>query len=57
MDENIKNGLHTTYHENGQKKSEEKYKDGKEDGKVTRWYENGQIKNEGYFREGKLQRR
>jgi len=37
-----KNGLHTEYYDNGQKKFEKNYKDGKKDGISTKWYENGQ---------------
>ena len=35
------------YYENGQKKSEETYKNGKLDGLGTYWYENGQMKSKG----------
>ena len=48
-----KNGLHTTYHENGQKKSEGNYKDDKHDGKWTWWHENGQIEAERNYKDGK----
>ena len=41
--ETPKNGLHTEYHENGQKKLEVNYKDGELDGRATWWYENGHI--------------
>ena len=37
-----KNGKHTEFHKNGQKRSEENFKDGKLDGLQTHWYENGQ---------------
>jgi antitoxin component YwqK of YwqJK toxin-antitoxin module len=39
-------GLHTEWYENGQKKSEGTFKDGKGDGLYTSWYENGQKKLE-----------
>jgi antitoxin component YwqK of YwqJK toxin-antitoxin module len=41
------------YYENGQKKTEESWKDGKLNGKKTRWYENGQKWGEEYYRDGK----
>ena len=44
--ENPKNGLHTEYYDNGQKKSEATYKDGVYDGKRAQWYENGQKSSE-----------
>ena len=37
-----KNGIHTEFHENGKKRSEGNFKDGKLDGLSTHWYENGQ---------------
>jgi len=40
------------YYENGQKSSEETYKDGKEDGKWTGWHKNGQKKSEGTYKDG-----
>ena len=48
------NGLWTTLYENGNKKSEGKYKDGKQDGPWTYWYENEQKKSEGTYKDGKL---
>jgi antitoxin component YwqK of YwqJK toxin-antitoxin module len=39
-------GKHLCKYENGQKKTEGNYKDGKLDGKWTVWYENGQILKE-----------
>ena len=33
------------WHENGQKNSEGKFKNGKADGKWNSWYENGQIES------------
>ena len=47
------NGLWTTLYENGNKKSEGKYKDGKQDGPWTYWYENEQKKSEGTYKDGK----
>jgi antitoxin component YwqK of YwqJK toxin-antitoxin module len=52
-DEEIKDGLHTEYYENGQKGSEETYKDGKKDGLWTWWYKNGQKAQEENMRDGK----
>ena len=40
-------------YENGQKKEETNYKDGKKDGVFTFWFENGQKKLEGKFKNGK----
>jgi len=40
-------------YDNGQKKSEGTYKDGKEDGLWTGWYDNGQKEIEGTFKDGK----
>ena len=45
------NGLWTTLYENGNKKSEGKYKDGKQDGPWTYWYENEQKKSEGTYKD------
>ena len=52
--ETPKNGLHTKYYDDGQKKSEANFKDDKLDGKYTEWYENGQIKLESNWKEEKL---
>ena len=41
------------YYEYGQKKIEETWKDGWEDGLWTWWYENGQNNKEGTFKNGK----
>jgi len=41
------------YYENGQKKNEISFKDGKPDGLLTHWYENGQKKGEGSLKDGK----
>ena len=45
-------GLHTGWYENGQKKEEITYKNGKRNGKWTLWYENGQKKLEGTYKYG-----
>ena len=45
-----KNGIHTEFHENGKKKSDGTYKDGKSDGLYTEWYENGKKKSEGNYK-------
>ena len=37
------------FHENGQKKEEGNYKDGKADGLWTEWYENGQKSSEDHY--------
>ena len=47
-------GLLTGWYENGQKKEEITYKDGKQDGLWTGWYANGQKKYEGTRKDGKL---
>ena len=41
-----KDGLFTSWYENGQKRSEANFKDGELDGLATGWYENGIIKEE-----------
>ena len=50
-----RDGLNTTWYENGQKRTEITYKDGKEDGLSTWWYqyENGQKRWEGTYKDGK----
>ena len=45
-------GLHTEWHENGQKKLQGIFKDGTEDGLHTGWHENGQKWNERTFKDG-----
>jgi antitoxin component YwqK of YwqJK toxin-antitoxin module len=47
-------GKNLCKYENGQKKVEGSYKDGKEDGKWTWWYENGQIQSEANWKDGKI---
>jgi antitoxin component YwqK of YwqJK toxin-antitoxin module len=46
-------GKYFEFHDNGQKKSEENYKDGKYDGLTVYWYENGGKAGEGNFKDGK----
>lgn len=48
-------GKNLCNYENGQKKSEANYKDGKLDGKSTTWNENGQIEVEAIFKDGVYQ--
>jgi len=48
-----KNKISTTWYENGQIMTEEKYKDDKLDGKSTAWYENGQKWVEVNYKDGK----
>ena len=50
----LHHGLSTRWHENGQKKREVNYKDGKLDGLLTLWYENGQKRGEVNHKDGKL---
>ena len=44
-----KDGSFTQWYENGQKKYEGNYEDGKKDGSFTQWYENGQKSREVRF--------
>ena len=46
-------GIRTIY-KNGQKRTEETYKDGELNGLFTYWYENGQKKSERTYKNGKL---
>ena len=48
-------GVVVAKHENGQKRLEATYKDGKPGGLSTSWHENGQKKAEGTFKNGKLE--
>ena len=48
------NELQSSWYENGQKKSEGNFKDGKRHGLSTIWYENGQKQKEGNWKDGKL---
>jgi hypothetical protein len=43
----------TTWHKNGQKRWEEHYKNGEQEGLETWWYENGQKERETHYKEGK----
>ena len=45
-------GKNLCKYENGQKKVEGSYKDGKADGKWTKWYEDGQKLNERNYKDG-----
>ncbi len=47
------NGKYIGYHENGRKKYEENYKDGKMEGKQEEWYKNGQKQYDGNYKNGK----
>jgi len=49
-----RDGLYTNWYENGQKRDELTYKDGKFDGLYTNWYENGQKRFEGTYKDGEL---
>ena len=48
-----KNGLFTSWYENGQKEMEGTYKDGKKDGLWTDWFENGKKYMEINYKDGK----
>ena len=47
------NGNTIQWHENGQKKEEGNFKDGKPDGLHTKWYDNGQKEKEANFKDDK----
>jgi len=49
-----RDGLYTNWYDNGQKRDELTYKDGKYDGLWTWWYENGQKKVEMTSKDGKI---
>jgi hypothetical protein len=49
-----KNGVCTTWHENGEKAEEQNYKDGQLDGPSIFWDENGTQKARNTFKDGKL---
>ena len=49
-----RDGLVTTWYENGQMKQEGTFRDGKRDGLVTQWYENGKKQLEVTFKDGEL---
>ena len=44
---------HITYHDNGAKREECYYLDGKREGESTSWYANGEKELIGYFKKGK----
>jgi len=46
-------GVAVDKYENGQKKEEATWKDGKPEGPFTTWYENGQKQQEGTWKDGK----
>ena len=52
--DNLEDGVHITYHENGQKHFEWTTKNGEWNGLFTHWYENGQKESEEIFKDGKL---
>ena len=45
-------GLWIEWYQNGKKKGEINWADGKPEGEVTEWYENGQVRNRGTWKEG-----
>ena len=49
-----KDGLYTSWHENGQKQREGTYKDGKNHGLWTTWYVNGQKRYEETYKDGEI---
>ena len=48
-----RDGMWTTWYENGLKWTVENYKDAMKDGKSTEWFANGQIKTEENYKYGK----
>ncbi|MDP7269666.1 MAG: hypothetical protein QF408_16060, partial [Pirellulales bacterium] len=44
------NGPYVEYHDNGKKKLEAHFKNGKKDGLVTWWYDNGQKRKESRYK-------
>lgn len=52
-DKRTKDGLWITYYKNGQKQSEETYREGTQNGLFTNWHENGQKKSEETYIDGK----
>ena len=48
-----KNEIHTEFYENGEKRFEGTFKNGKKDGFFTWWYKNGKKEYEGTYSEGK----
>ena len=53
MNTNTKNDVITTFHANGNKHTEETYKNGKLDGIFTAWHKNGQFECEWTNKNGK----
>ena len=49
-----KDGLETSWHENGQKSYEANYKDGAIGRLITTWYENGQKQSERTYKDGRF---
>lgn len=47
-------GTSTSWYQNGQKRSEHTYHEGKLSGLSTKWFENGQKMDQGNYRDGKL---
>ena len=54
MNEKIKDGVHTEWYENGQKKEEGIYKNGEKDGLWIEWYYSGRKRREMTFKDGKV---
>jgi len=52
-DEPPENGPYVEYYENGKKRSEAHYKNGKRDGLATQWHKNGQKELESHYKDGK----
>jgi len=52
-DKELRNGIWTSWYENGQKNSEYKYINGKEDGVYNVWYPNGNQYIKGKYKMGK----
>ena len=48
-----KDGMRTTYHDNGKKCEQGLYKDGKRHGECISWYPNGEKELHAYFRNGR----
>ena len=49
LDGKLFSGVCVDYYDNGQKRYEGKFKNGKKDGRWITWYENGQKETEGYY--------
>jgi len=52
----VKNGLETSWYENGKKKSEGEYQNGKKEGIWISWYENGVIGQKGSYQNDQRER-